>query len=162
MARQRYIEAGRIVNTHGVNGELKLQVWLDSPAFLASFPALILDGQRRALLAAREHKGFLLVRLEGVEDLNAAMAVKGKTVAIDRRDAALPEGRFFLQDILGAQVLDEEGRTLGVLTEILERPAANVYVIRGEREHLVPAVPEFILSTDPEAGVLVVRLIEGM
>lgn len=162
MEKQNYIEAGRITNTHGVNGEVKIEVWLDSPAFLKKFDRLFLEGQERKLLSARVHKGFLIAKLEGIGDVNAAMALKGKTVHILRSDAKLPKGAYFLQDIIGASVQDEQGREIGLLTEVLERPASNIYVVQGAEEHLIPAVPKFILSTDPEAGVITVRLIEGM
>ena len=162
MEKKAYIEAGRIVNTHGVGGEVKIEVWLDSPQFLRRCGRVFLDGTPRKILAARVQKQFLLAKLEGVEDLNAAMALKGRPVEIAREDAPLPRGGYFLQDILGALVVDEEGREIGLLTEVLERPASNVYVVRGETEHLIPAVPAFILRTDAERGVITVRLIEGM
>lgn len=162
MARQAYIEAGRIVNTHGVSGEVKIEVWLDSPQFMKRFPRLFVEGKERKLLGGKIQKNYLIARLEGVEDLNAAMALKGKTVFVDRDDAKLPRGGYFLQDLIGAQVLDEQGREVGTLTEVLERPAHNVYVVKGETEHLIPAVPAFVLETDAEAGRIVVRLIEGM
>lgn len=162
MEKQNYIEAGRITNTHGVSGEVKIEVWLDSPAFLKKFDRLFLEGQEMKVLSARVHKGFLITKLEGIGDVNAAMALKGKTVYILRTDARLPRGAYFLQDIIGARVQDEQGREIGLLTEVLERPASHIYVVQGAEEHLIPAVPEFILSTDPEAGVITVRLIEGM
>ena len=163
MEKKPLIEAGRIVNTHGVRGEVKIEVWLDSPRFLKSFKRLTLDsGEELRLLGAREHKGFVIARLEGVEDINAAMRLKGKTVSVRREDARLPKGAFFLQDIIGARVTDEEGREIGVLTEVLETPASRVYVVRGETEHLIPAVPEFIKQTDVDAGLVTVHLIGGM
>lgn len=162
MEKQEYIEAGRITNTHGVAGEVKIEVWLDSPAFLKTFRRIFLDGRAFPVLSAKVHKGFLIAKLEGVADVNAAMALKGRTVHILRQDAKLPRGAYFIQDIIGAKVQDEQGREIGTLTEVLERPASNIYVVRGEEEHLIPAVPAFILSTDPEAGVITVRMIEGM
>ena len=162
MEKQQYIEAGRIVNTHGVAGEVKIEVWLDSPQFLKSFKRCFIDRREVKLLSARVHKGFLIVKLEGVEDVNAAMALKGRTVFIDRADARLPKGAFFLQDIIGATVVDESGREIGKLADVMETPASNVYVVKGETEHLIPAVPEFILSTDAENGIITVHLIEGM
>ncbi len=162
MEKKDYIEAGRIVNTHGVAGEVKLEVWLDSPAFLKSFKRLFIGERELAVESARVQKGFLLCRLRGVDDLNAAMALKGRTVSVARADAKLPKGAFFLQDILGARVQDEEGKEIGRLVEILERPASHIYVVRGEREHLIPAVPAFIRNTDPENGIVTVHLIEGM
>ena len=162
MEKQRYIDAGKIVNTHGVQGEVKLEVWLDSPRLLKSCGRVYLGGQEKKLLSAREHKGFLIAKLEGVEDVNAAMALKGRTVQIDRQDAPLPRGSYFLQDILGAAVVDESGTEIGRLSDVLELPGHRVYVVTGEREHLIPAVPEFIRNTDTENGVITVHLIEGM
>ena len=162
MEKKQYIEAGRIVNTHGVAGEVKIEVWLDSPQFLKSFKRCFIDRREVKLLSARVHKGFLIVKLEGVEDVNAAMALKGRTVFIDRADARLPKGTFFLLDIIGASVVDESGSEIGKLVDVMETPASNVYVVKGEREHLIPAVPEFILSTDADNGIITVHLIEGM
>lgn len=162
MEKKEFIEAGRIVNTHGVAGEVKIEVWLDSPAFMKKFKRLYLDGTERKLVSARVHKGFLIAKIEGVDDINAAMPLKGRVVCILREDARLPKGTFFLQDIIGAAVVDESGKEIGTLTDVMESPAGNIYIVNGEKEHLIPAVPEFILSTDAEAGVITVRLIEGM
>ena len=162
MEKSDYIEAGRIVNTHGVAGEVKIEVWLDSPAFMKKFRRLFLGERELQVESARVQKSFLLCKLRGVDDVNAAMALKGRTVSVAREDARLPGGTFFLQDILGARVVDEQGEEIGTLVEILERPASNIYVVRGEEEHLIPAVPAFILRTDPVNGVITVRLIEGM
>ena len=90
------------------------------------------------------------------------MALKNKTVSIRREDARLPKGAFFVQDIIGAAVVDENGAPVGTLTEVFDTPASRIYVVQGEHEHLIPAVPEFIMSTDPEAGIVTVHLIEGM
>lgn len=162
MEAERFIEAGRIVNTHGVAGEVKIEVWLDSPGFLKKCGRFYVDGRGYKILSAREHKGFLLTKAEGVDDINAAMTLKGKTAYIDRADAKLPKGAYFLQDIIGAAVVDESGTELGRLAEVMETPASRIYVVRGAREHLIPVVPEFVLKTDAEAGVITVRLIEGM
>lgn len=162
MEKKQFVEAGRIVNTHGIAGEVKIEVWLDSPQFMKRCGALVVNGGKLKILSAREHKGFLLAKLDGVDDVSAAMALKGKTVYIDRDDAHLPQGAYFLQDIIGAEVVDEQENSVGMLAEIMETPASRIYVVRGEREHMIPAVPEFILSTDAEAGVIKVHLIEGM
>ena len=160
--KQPYLEAGKIINTFGVRGEVKLQPWCDDAEFLLPFKTLYLDGAPLRVRSSRVHKGMLMVHFEGVDDVNAAMALKNKVVSIRRSDAALPHGAFFLQDILGAKVVDEDGHEIGVLQDVMETPASNIYVVRGETEHLIPAVPEFIKKTDAEAGVITVHLIEGM
>ncbi len=159
---KEYVEAVRIVNTHGVNGEVKIEVWLDSPEYFRSFKRLYLNGAEKKILSARVHKSFVIARLDGVEDLNAAMALKGKTVEILRADAHLKEGEFFVQDILGFRVVDERGTEIGRLVDAEETPASMIYVVKGEKEHLIPAVREFILSIDAEREEIRVHLIEGM
>lgn len=162
MEKQQYIEAGKIVNTHGVRGEVKIQVWLDSPEFMRRFKIIYIDSKPVRLLSSREHKGFLIAMLDGVEDINAAMSLKNKTVYIDRADAKLKKGEYFLCDIIGSRVETENGELVGTLEDILETPASSVYIVRGEAEHMIPAVPEFVLKTDAENGIITVRLIEGM
>jgi 16S rRNA processing protein RimM len=162
MEKQSFIDAGKIVNTHGVRGEVRIEVWLDSPALLKRCGRVFLGGEEKKLLSAREHKGFLIAQLEGVSAVNAAQALKNRVVQIDRADAKLPRGAYFLQDIIGASVVDESGAEIGKLAEVLELPGQRVYVVRGETEHLIPAVPAFLLNTDADAGVITVRLIEGM
>lgn len=159
---KQYVEAGRIVNTHGITGEVKIEVWLDSPAFFKTFKRLFINGAEKRILSAREHKQFIIARLEGVENINAAMALKGKTVEILRADARMKDGEFFVQDILGFTVVDEDGHAVGKLVDAFETPASMLYVVRGESEHLIPAVREFILGIDAEKEEIRVHLIEGM
>ena len=162
MEKKQYIEAGKIINTHGVSGEVKLEVWLDSPEFFKKFKTVYIDNKAVKLVSARAHKGFLIARLDGVDDVNAAMSLKNKTVFIDRKDAKLPKGGYFVQDIIGAAVVTESGETVGRLESVFETPASRIFVVRGDTEHLIPAVSEFILKTDADNGVITVRLIEGM
>ncbi len=162
MEKEKYLESGRIVNTHGVRGEVKIEPWADSPEFLLGFDTLYIDARAVKVRSARVHGRFVIAALEGVDDVNGAMALKGKVVRIDRDSVSLPEGRVFIADIIGARVVSETGEELGVLAEVMERPANNVYVVRGKREILIPDTPEFILSLDAENGLVTVRLIEGM
>ena len=157
-----FLEAGKIVNTFGVRGEVKLQPWCDSAEFLKGFKTLYIDGQPREVLSSRVHKDMLIVLFRGAEDVNAAMALKNKLVYFAREDAKLPAGRFFIADLIGAQVVDENGSPVGKLTEVLDMPAGQVYTVQGETEHSIPAVPEFVLDIDADAGVIRVHLIEGM
>ena len=156
------IEAGQIINTHGVNGEVKIEVWLDSPSFMRKFRRFFIRDREMNVISSRIQKNFLLVKLEGIDNLNAAMSLKGAIVLIEREDAELSPGEYFLCELIGARVLDETGRELGILKEIEELPKGFLYIVAGETEHLIPAVPEFIKSVDAEQGVLTVSLIEGM
>lgn len=160
--KEQYLEAGKIVNTFGIRGEVKLDPWCDSAEFLKPFKTLYIDGKPRKVASSRVHKGMLIVKFEDVEDVNGAMLLKNKLVHFDRGDAKLPRGHFFLADIIGATVIDEAGNEVGKLTEVMDLPKGHVYVVKGESEHSIPAVPEFVLDTDVENGIIRVHLIEGM
>ncbi len=162
MEKKKYLEAGEIVNTHGIKGEVKMIPWADSVDFLKKFRTLYIDSKPVKVLSSRPHGKFLIAKLEGVEDVNAAMSLKGKTVYIDRADAKLPKGHYFIADIIGAQVVTDTGEELGLLQEVMELPANDVYVVKGEKEILIPAVDEFIVSVDAEAGIITVHVIEGL
>lgn len=162
MDNNQYLECGKIVNTHGIRGEVKIVPWADSPEFLCDLPALYIDGKAMAIRSARVHKGNVIALLEGVEDVNAAMLLKNKVVSMSREDVELPDGAFFLADIIGLRVIDEKDRELGVLEDIISPSIQQIYVVKGEREIMIPAVPQFILETNVAQGYIKVRLIEGM
>ena len=162
MAKEPYLEAGKILNTFGVRGEVKLDPWCDSAEFLKPLKTLYIDGAPRAVASSRVHKGMLIVRFADVEDVNGAMLLKNKIVYFARSDVHLPKGRHFVADLLGAAVVDEQSTEIGRLTEVLDMPAGQVYVVQGETEHTIPAVPEFILDIDADGKVIRVHLIEGM
>ena len=159
----RYLEAGQIVNTHGIHGEVKIQPWADTPGFLTGFKQLYIDGAPVNVLSARVHKNCVIVSLEGVTGIDGAIGMKNKTVSVDRGDVQLEEGRHFIADLIGLRAIDSEtGAELGTVADVLTLPSNDVYVIKGLRETLVPAVPDFIIETNIDAGYIKLRLIEGM
>lgn len=162
--KNRFLEAGKIVNTHGIAGEVKIMPWADEPEFLLDFDTLYIDGQPLPVAAARVHKNSVLAKFQGINDINAAVKYREKVVCIDREDVQLEEGAFFLADLMGLEVRDaDSGEVLGKIADVLTPPSSNVYVVRGgKREHMIPAVDEFIVETNVDEGYLRVRLIEGM
>jgi len=157
------IEAGKIVNTFGINGDVRLQPWADSPDFLTGFDKIYIDDKPLKVMSARVQKGCVVANLEGVDNIDDAIKLKGKVFKINKTEAKLETGRFFISDIIGLKAIDvETGADLGTVNDILTLPSNNVYVIKGKREILVPAVPEFIIETNPEEGYVKLRLIEGL
>ncbi|MDR0935863.1 MAG: ribosome maturation factor RimM [Oscillospiraceae bacterium] len=159
---EQYLECGEIVNTHGLNGELKVVPWCDSPEFLAELKRIFILGSEYKIERAAVSGHNVLLKLAGVSGVQQAMALKGKILLLDRADVTLGDGEYFFRDAIGLAVFDESGAKLGTLTDILERPANEVFVISGEREILVPNVEEFVKIVDIEAKRIVVKLIEGM
>ncbi|MBR2080857.1 MAG: 16S rRNA processing protein RimM [Oscillospiraceae bacterium] len=161
--RKRYLEAGEIVNTHGLRGEMRVLPWADGPEFLTGFSVFYIDGKPHRAESCRVQKTCVLLKLEGTDDVDAARALRGKTVCIDREDARLPEGSVFVQDLIGLRVIDQNGTEIGEITEVIQLPKHDVYVVRGAAgEYQIPAVKEFIKKTDTDAGTVDVVLIEGM
>jgi 16S rRNA processing protein RimM len=155
-------EIGKIAGTHGVRGELRVEPWCDDPAFLAGFHVVYLGGKPIRVLSARPHKSMVLMMLEGVGTVEAAQALRGTVIYIDRSGVALPEGRYFIADLIGLSVLNGEER-IGTLYDVLTAPAHDVYIVQGgDGDRMIPAVPEFVKEIDIEGGVIRVELIEGM
>jgi len=158
-----FLEAGKIVNTHGIRGEVRLQPWADSPDFLTGFDYFYIDGEPVRVISARVHKESVIAVLEGVGDIDTAVSMKNKIIMVKKDDIHLEEGRYFVTDLIGLRVLDAEtGGELGTLADVLPLPSNNVYVIKGEREILVPAVPEFIVETKINDGYIRIKLIDGL
>lgn len=166
--RKQYLESGRIVTTHGVRGEVRVQPWCDTPDFLTQFERLYLDARGddvRAVERARVHKNIVIVKFEGIESVEDAARLRGKTVYIDRADVTLDEGECFVQDLIGCAVRDTDtGADYGQVYDVRATGANDVYYLRDAsgRERLVPAIPDVVLAKDLDAGVITIRPLEGL
>ncbi len=154
-----FIKAGEIVTTHGVRGEVKVLPWLDSPEDLCDFDRCRIDGKEYTIEACRVQKTCNLVKLSGVETMEAAQAMRGKVLELYRED--IDDEVIFADELIGVQVLCD-GAQLGKITDVLDYPGNSVYVVEGEHSYMIPAVKQFILHTDLDANVMQVRIIEGM
>jgi 16S rRNA processing protein RimM len=160
---QPYLEAGKVVGVHGVRGAVRIEPWANDAGFLCGFKTLYIDGNAMKVRSASVHKNAVLVCFEGIDDMDGAVRLKNKTVCIDRKDADLESGEHFIADLVGLKAVDAEtGEALGTISEILPLSPHSIYVIKGTREILVPAVPEFVRKIDIEAGCVLFRLIEGL
>ena len=154
-----YIEAGEIVTTHGVRGEVKVLSWLDSPEMLCEFDRCRIDGREYVMDAVRVQKTCNLVKLRGVDTMEDAQKLRGKTMELYRED--IPDELIFASELVDMEVY-ADGACIGKIKEVLDYPGNSVYVVQGEREYLIPAVKEFILSTDLERNQMQVKLLKGM
>ena len=163
--RPEYITVGTAVNAHGIRGEVKVNPVGFDPKFIAAFKTLYIGGKPMAVKAARVHKSTVLLTLPGVDTMDDALSLKGRAVAIRRTDARLPKGQFFDEELEGCAVVDDAtGQEIGRLDKVLSYPAHKVYQVRGgAHEYLIPAVPDvFIVSADPDAEVIRVRMMKGL
>ena len=156
--RKTFIEAGEIVTTHGVRGEVKVLTWLDSPEMLCDFDRCRIGGKECKIETCREQKTCNLVKLAGVDTMEAAQMLRGKIIELYREDIA--------DDVIfGAELIDMDvfcdGKCIGKITEVLDYPGNSVYVV-DNGAYMIPAVKEFILSINLDTNAMQVKLIEGM
>ena len=155
-----YLETGEVVTTHGIHGELKIYPWADSPDFLLQFRSLRIGATDYEVASSRVQGTCVLVKLKGIDTVEAASALIHSTVYFDRTGIT-PESGYFIADLIGLDVRCD-GESIGTLKEVLQYPGNDVWVVRGKREYLIPSVPSFILGVHIPEGYAEVRLLEGM
>lgn len=161
--KQLYLECGKIINTHGVKGVLKLDSYCDSPRVLASLPRVFFktangNYTERKVRSASVAKGFVLASIEGIDSLDDAVLYKEKTVYALRADIPLREGAYFVADLIGLPVIDaENGKRYGEILSVDAMPSGDMYTVKtpSEKEVLFPAVAEFLSRVDVENGVYI-------
>lgn len=167
MSKLEYLPAGRIINTHGFRGTVKLESWCDSPDILADLETVYFceKGSYRAcrVLRASVFKQFVLMDLEGIESEEAANRLRGTEVFAAREDIPLEEGDFFILDLIGLPVKHaDSGEVLGELKDVNTSTARDLYVVKTQTgEYMIPAVPEFITHIDPDDAIYL-RPIPGL
>ena len=154
----QFIEAGEIVTTHGIRGEVKVLPWLDCPDMLCEFERCRLDGKEYKIESCRVQKTCNLVKLQGVDTMEDAQKLRSKVIELYRED--IDDQVIFAAELVGVEVY-ADGKNIGAITEVLDYPGNSVYVVGGG-EYMIPAVQEFILYTDMEKNEMQVKLIEGM
>ena len=164
---KRYLECGKVVSTHGVRGEVKVQPWCDTPEFLLDFKTLYLEQGKKPVKveSARVHKGMVLLKVAGIDTLDGAVTLRGRILYIDREDAPVEEGRYFIQDLLGMTVLDaDSGAVYGKLTDVIPTGANDVYEITTPegKQLLAPAIPQVVVETDVAGRTMRIRPLKGL
>ena len=154
----QFVEAGEIVTTHGVRGEVKVLPWLDCPEMLCEFDRCRLDGKEYTIDQCRVQKSCNLVKLHGIDTMEEAQKLRGKIVELYRED--IDDEVIFAAELVGVDVYSGD-ECIGKITEVLDYPGNSVYVVDGGK-YMIPAVKEFILSTNMEKNEMQVKLIEGM
>lgn len=164
---KKYLETGKIVGTHGVKGMVRVQPWCDSADFLKQFKKIYTDKNGENALtvtSCQPHGNVVLMAIKGVDSIEKAEMLRNKVIYISRKDAKLPEGRYFIDDLIDCTVYDaDDNRVLGTLGEVSSTGANDVWhIVRDGKEYLVPAIDEVIVSVDTENAKVVIRPIKGI
>ena len=149
----------------GIRGDVKVQPQTDFPNRFAAGAELFVNGAPDSVVSSRPHRAGLVVRLKGTRDRTKAESLRNALLTVRESDIApLPDGAYYHFELIDMRVVGEDGESLGAIAEILDTSANDVYIVRGESERdlLIPAIREFVLDVDVDAGVMTVRLVDGM
>lgn len=160
------LRLGKVTAAVGLKGELRVYPYTDYKEKFEEVDYVLIDDRRFPIEKVRYMKDMAVLKLSGIDDRTGAEGYKGKEIFIFRKDAPpLPEDTYYVKYLIGLDVLDEEGKRVGRLKEVMLYEAHDIYMIEpddGEKPFPVPAVEEFIKEVDLEKKVIIVRLIEGL
>ncbi len=164
---KEYLEIGKITSIHGIKGEMRFQPWCDSPEFLTKFKMLYFDkkGEKAVKIKARPNGEMAILKIEGIDTVEDAAKLRDKVLYMKRSDAKLPEGQYFIQELMDCKVYDADDESIcyGVLTDVSQTGANDVWHIEKEgTEYLIPAIPPVVISTDVVEGIIKIRPLRGI
>ena len=164
--KKEYLEAGKIVTTHGIRGEVKIMPYTDTPDLLAEFDRLFIGRNKDEVIITRSRvlKNTVIAKIEGIDTPEAAEKLRNKILYMHRDDLELDEDTYFIQDLIGVEVRDADtDEVYGTIADVMQTGANDVYVIKGEkREYLVPAIADVVVSTDIDSNIMTIRPLDGL
>ena len=163
--KKEFLEAGKIVTTHGIRGEVKIMPYTDTPELLSEFDRLFIGKDKKELVIerARVFKNMVIAKIQGIDTPEDAEKYRNKILFMHRDDLELDEDTYFIQDLIGMEVKDADtGFLYGKIKDVMQTGANDVYVIEGEKEYLIPAIPEVITDTDVDGNLMLIRPLEGL
>ncbi len=165
--KKKYLLCGKIVGAHGVKGEIKLFPYCDSPAFLSNIKKFYFSENENDVINAasvRAHQNITLIKFEGINDMDAAIALRDKKLYINREDCRLSDGQFFIEELIGCEVFDKRtGKKLGRLCDISSNKANDVWHIKANgKKYLVPYIPPINATVDIENNRIDIIPLDGI
>lgn len=159
------LEIGQIVNTHGLRGDLKVMPWCDDPEIFDELAYVIIDGAEFDIEKSRMQKNMVLLKLEGIDDINEAEKYRNKVLTVPREELGdLPEGTYYICDLLGCTVETIDGRNLGKITDVIKTGSNDVYVVEepGKKQVLIPVIDDVVKSVDIDGKHIVIEPLKGL
>lgn len=164
--KKEYLEAGKIVNTHGIRGEVKIMPYCDSPELLCEFDRLFMGKSLEEVYIERSRvqKNMVICKIEGIDTPEDAEKLRNKMLYMHRDDLELDEDTYFIQDLIGMTVKNADtGEIYGIIDDVFQTGANDVYSIKnGDKSYLVPAIADVVITTDIDSGIMTIRPLEGL
>lgn len=161
-----YIAVGKIINTFGIKGEVKVYPYTDDIERFSELKTVFIGKNKFKVEIenVKYHKGFAIIKFIGFNNINEVLLYKDDLIYIIEKDLkVLPDNHYFIFDLMDCEVIDISGKKLGYLTNVLQYASNDVYAVKNKnKEFLIPAVKEFIKEVNIEEKRIIVRTIEGM
>ena len=164
---KKYLEVGKIVSTHGIKGEIKVQPWCNSSDFFCDFNLLYLNYGKSKLnvLSARPHKNIVILKVNEINSIESAESFIGEVLYVNRNDIKLSEGEYFIQDVIGIDVFDKDTMMrYGKVTDVFKTGANDVYQVTddSDKNYLIPVIDDVICDINIEKRIMTIHPIEGI
>ncbi|MCM0648695.1 ribosome maturation factor RimM [Clostridium swellfunianum] len=158
---KEFLAVGQIINTHGVKGEIKVYPLTDDIKRFRKLKEVYIDGNIIKILWCKLQVDKVILKLEGIESIEQAIKYKDKYIEVKREDAVkLDEGEYFIADLIGCKVFDEDNKELGDVFDVIQTPSNDVYWVKGNTEVLVPALKDIVTNIDVENRKIVIKALE--
>ena len=164
---KQFLEVGKINNTHGVKGEMKLALWCDDISYLKQLKVLYLDGKGEKpvkLLSARPQKDLAIIKLDGYDSIEKAEEIKGKVLYCNRDDAVIEENANYIADLIGCYIVDiDTEEEYGQVKDVLNYGSCDIYDVESYGRHtLIPAIPDVVKEINTEYKVIRIKNMKGL
>lgn len=164
---KQYLEVGRMNNTHGIRGELKLTLWCDDMDYLRQFETLYLDdkGEKPVkVLSVRPQKNMAIIKLGGIDSIEKAQELKGKVLYCNRDDAQIDEDANYVADLIGCRVADmDTGEVYGKVADVLNYGSCDIYELETDgKRRMIPATPDIVKEINTEKQVIKIKKMKGL
>lgn len=165
--KKKFLEVGKIVGTHGVRGMVRIQPWCDSAEFFCTLKRLYLNENGSDSLSvnnSRPHGNVVIAAIKGIDSIEQAETLRNKVLYMDRRDAKLEEGQYFITDLIGCEVFDADTeRLLGKISDVSQTGANDVWHIsKNGKEYLIPCIDEVVVSVDIDSEKIIIKPLKGI
>ena len=165
--KKDYLEIGKIVSTHALKGEVRVQPWCDGADFIAQFKTLYFDSKGEkpvALQSVRAHGNVVIMKLSCSDTPEDAQKLRNRILYMRREDAELEDGFYFISELKGCRVVDADDENIiyGKLTDVFQTGANDVWQVTEDKDYLIPSVPDVVKSVDIEKGVIRIKPIKGI
>lgn len=155
---KEYLSVGQIINTHGLNGEVKVFPLTDDIKAFKTFKKIFIDNKETSILDVKFQNDKVILKIEGIDSIEQAMKYKNKYIEVKREDAQkFTKGSFFIADLIGCTVYDENGEDLGKIGDVIQTKSNDVYWIKEKKELLIPALKDIVVNINVEEKKVIIK-----